>query len=142
MDHVVQLGDLQVGVADQRVVQRRTLSLRDVGRPAPVILDAVDRQTDYFGVAFVEFGLQLRQISELGGAHRSEILRVRKQDRPAVAYPIVKADLAFRGLGGEIGNLVTNSQAHCSAPLHSCDEQHSPKRPLADPHRRSLNAGR
>jgi hypothetical protein len=125
MDHVVQLGDLQVGVANQRVVKRRTLSLRDIGRPAPVILDAVDRQADYFGVALVEFGLQLRQISELGGAHRGEILRVRKQDRPTVAYPFMKADLAFRRLGGEIGNLVTNSQAHCSAPLHSCRRQHA-----------------
>src|SRR6185437_17151027 len=41
-----------------------------------------------------------------------EILRVREQDRPLVADPLVKVDLAFGGFGGEIGGFVANADSH------------------------------
>ena len=54
----------------------------------------------------------LRHGAELGGAHRGEVLRVREQDRPLVADPLVEVDLAFGGLGLEIGCGVADTQRH------------------------------
>jgi hypothetical protein len=106
MDHVELLRDLQVGVADQRIVDRRALRLLDVLDPFRVIAHRVDAQADDLRVALVELGLELRHVAELGRADRREILRMRKQDRPAVADPFVKADAALRRLRGEIGYLI------------------------------------
>jgi hypothetical protein len=41
MDHVVELRDVQVGIADQRVVDGRPLRLLDVGDPALVVGDRI-----------------------------------------------------------------------------------------------------
>ncbi|MEX5728118.1 hypothetical protein Ga0609869_001471 [Rhodovulum iodosum] len=49
---------------------------------------------------------------ELGGADRGEILGMREQDGIAVADPVVKVDLAFGGVGGEVGGGVIDAQCH------------------------------
>src|SRR5262249_11844495 len=45
-----------------------------------------------------------------------EVLRVREEDRPLVADPLVEVDLAFRGLGREIGGFVDAANRNVSAP--------------------------
>ena len=94
--HVVELGDLQLGVADHRVVGRVALGLLDVLDPAVMVVDRVDADADDLDAALVELGLDPGHVAELGGADRGEVLGVREQDRPAVADPLVEADAALR----------------------------------------------
>src|SRR5205823_11407054 len=53
VNHVVQLGDGQVGVADEGVVDRVALRFLDVAKPALVIAHEVRAQADYFRVTLV-----------------------------------------------------------------------------------------
>src|SRR6266403_4337279 len=62
----------------------------------------VDTEADHFGVAFGKLGLKAGHVAELSGAHRREVLRVREQDCPTIADPLVKLNGALRGLGREI----------------------------------------
>src|SRR5262249_34089778 len=81
-------------------------------RPALVILDAVDAQADDLHVALLELGLEARHRTQLRRADRGEVLGVREQDGPLVPHPVVKAELAFGGLGGECGGLGAEPNAH------------------------------
>jgi hypothetical protein len=47
-----------------------------------------------------------------GGADRGEILRVRKQKRPAGADPVMEFDLAFGGFSLEIRGDSANLESH------------------------------
>ena len=68
--------DLEVGVADDRVVRGLALRLGDVLRPALVIARRVHRQADDLHVALVELGLEPRHVAQLGRAHGGEVLRM------------------------------------------------------------------
>ena len=57
--------------------------------------------------ALVELRLDLRDVSQLGRANRCVILGVRKQDRRAVADPIMEIDLTLSGLGRKIRSYIT-----------------------------------
>ena len=116
VDHVVEVGDLLVGVADQREVDLRALGLLDVVRPLVVVLGRVDREADHLDVALVPLGLQLGDVAELGRADRREVLGMGEQDAPAVAEPLVEVDAAFGGVSGEVGGLVTESDGHVREP--------------------------
>ncbi|MNC66271.1 hypothetical protein D3C75_1166550 [compost metagenome] len=59
----------------------------------------------------------MRNGTEFGGAHRSEVLRVRKENGPARAYPVVKIDGALVRVGVEVGNEVIDAQCHGSLLL-------------------------
>src|SRR5262245_26386543 len=74
--------------------------------------ERIDREPNDLDAALVELGLDLGHITELGGAHRREVLRVREQHRPLVADPIVKADPAFRGLCLEIRGSIVDCEGH------------------------------
>ena len=50
--------------------------------PAGVTVDRIDRQADDLDAALVEFRLDARHVTELGGADRGEILGMRKQHGP------------------------------------------------------------
>ena len=119
--HVVEFRDVEIGVADHRIVRRRTLRLLDVLRPFGVPVDGIDAKPHQLDAALVEFRLQLGQRAELGGADRGEILRVREQQRPAVADPVVEFDFAFGGLGFEVRGDGANLECHvttsCSLKL-------------------------
>ena len=108
--HPVQLGDVEVGVADDRVLGLGALGLLDVLRPVLVAVDRVDRQADDLDVALVELGLDLGHVSELGRADRREVLGVAEEHAPRVAQPLVEVDRALSGLGGEVGGGVAQSQ--------------------------------
>src|SRR5207248_10460629 len=93
------------------------LRLLDVLGPGLVAVDRVDRQPEDLHVPAVELGLDLRHVAELGGAHRSEGLRVREQNGPRIADPIVEADRPFRRVGLEVRGLVAKSEAHALTPF-------------------------
>ena len=70
-------------------------------------------QPHQLDAALVEFRLQLGQRAEFGGADRGEILRMREQQRPAVADPVMELDLAFGGFGLEIRGHSANLEEPC-----------------------------
>src|SRR5215831_16136728 len=92
----------QVWVSDHRVVRRETLGLLDVFRPRRMTIERVDGKPDNFHVAPVKLGLELGHVAQLGGAHRREVLGMRKQHGPGIADPVMEADAAFRRLGLEV----------------------------------------
>jgi PAS domain S-box-containing protein len=108
--HAVKLGHGELGIADHRVARCVPLGLLDVFGPALVRVDRVDAQADQFAVSLRELGLDLRHVAQFGGAHRREVFRVREQDRPTVADPLVEVDRPLRGRGGEVGGRIVDSQ--------------------------------
>ena len=112
MDHVVELRDVEVRVADERIVDLRALRLLDVLHPARVVGHGIDAQADDLRVALVEFGFQPRHVAELRRAHGREVLRMGEEDRPAVADPLVEPDLSLRRFGGKVRRFVPNSDCH------------------------------
>jgi hypothetical protein len=57
-----------------------------------MVAHAIDADSQEFTVALVELVLETGYGAELGGTDRREILRMRKQDRPSVADPLVEVD--------------------------------------------------
>ena len=115
--HVVELGHVEVGVADDRVAGPGALRLLDVVGPGLVVRGGVDGQADHLDSAALELRLDARHVAQLGGAHGREVLGVAEQHTPAVAQPLVEADRALRGLGGEVGGLVAQSYGHRAVSL-------------------------
>ena len=103
--HVVELGDVQLGIADHRIGDGVTLGFLDVLRPARMVTDRVDAEPDDLAMAFLELRHQPSHITELGRADRREILRMGEQDRPAVTDPVMEIDGALCRLRGEVRSL-------------------------------------
>jgi hypothetical protein len=82
----------------------------DIVQPALMIGDRVDAQRDDFGVTLLEVGLQARHVAELGRADGREVLRMREENGPVIADPIVEVDFAFRGVGAEVWGLGVDPQ--------------------------------
>src|SRR5690348_8313563 len=120
MDHVVRLRDLEVLAADDRIVDCRALRFLDVLRPARVIAHRVDADADDLRVALVEFGLQARHRAELRRADGGEVLRMRKQNGPGIADPVVESNLALRGVRREIRGHVTDAYRHVTLRRVAC----------------------
>ncbi|MCY1183024.1 hypothetical protein D9M73_236120 [compost metagenome] len=118
MDHVIELGHHQVLVADHRVVDGMALGFCDITQPGMVVGNRVDTEPDHFGVALVEFRLELGQVAQFSGADRGEILRVRKQDGPVVANPFVEIQRALGAFGSEIRCFVANADCHVRSPFN------------------------
>src|SRR5580704_12626043 len=78
--HAVELGDLQLRIADHRVVHLVALSFLNIDGPLAVTAHWVHAESDNFGVALGKFRLQARHIAEFRGAYRSEVLGMRKQN--------------------------------------------------------------
>ncbi len=112
--HVVELGDGEIGVADHRIIGCRALRLRNVLRPLRMAVHRIDGKADDLHMALVEFRLELGHGAELRRADGREILRVREQDAPGLAQPGVEIDPAFGGVGIEIGRGVADAQGHGS----------------------------
>ena len=110
--HAVALRHIEVDVANHRVVRRKALRLLNVGRPAGMLFDRVDRETDDLDATLVELRFDLGHVTEFGGADRREVLRVREQHHPRIADPIVEFDLAFRGLRFEIRGRIIDRNSH------------------------------
>src|SRR2546427_12512860 len=112
VDHVVELRDGEICVADQRIVDGVPLRLLDVLDPGLVIAHGIDAESDDLGVPLVELGLETGHVAELSGANGREVLRMREEDCPLVADPFVEVDLPLRGLSGEIRRLVSYAYGH------------------------------
>ena len=112
MDHVVQVGNRAVWVADHREVNWRALCFSDVAFPLFVRFDAVNRKADYFDVALIKLWFDLGDVAKLGGAHRGEVLRVAEQYAPRIAEPVVKLDLALCGCCSEVGCDIAETNGH------------------------------
>src|SRR6185436_4742692 len=106
----------EVLAADHRIVHRVALGFLDVPCPLAVVAHRIVRQADDLGIALVELGLESGHVAQLGGADRGEVLRMREQDRPLVADPLVKANLPFGGIRREIRGLVADSYRHMRSP--------------------------
>ena len=117
--HVVELGDLQFRIADHGIRHLVALRFFNVGGPFAVTGDGIDAQADNFCVALGELRLQPGHVAEFGGAHGSEILRMRKQDSPAVADPFVKVDGALGGFRSEVRSFGIDAQRHVRSSCFS-----------------------
>jgi hypothetical protein len=118
-EHVIELGDLELGVADHGIVDGVALGLFDVRRPLGVIRNGIDAEANDLGVALLEFRGETGHIAQLRGAHGSEVLGMREQDGPAVANPFVEVNRAASCFRGEIGGSVVDAQGHFSFSVES-----------------------
>ena len=116
MNHVVQLGNLQIKVADNRVVHRMALGFLDILGPFLVIGHGINAQTDYLAVPLGEFRFEIRHVAELGRANRGKILRMRKQNSPPVPNPFMEIDGSFRRLRGKIRSFLSDMECHNYLP--------------------------
>jgi hypothetical protein len=66
-------------------------------------LDVVGTQTNELDTARGEFGLELGEGAQLGGADGGEVIGVREEDGPLVTDELVEVDGAVGGIGIEIG---------------------------------------
>src|SRR5690606_12988794 len=73
MDQVVEIGDLAIGIGDDREVDRSVLRLVDVVDPLDVRVDRIDGQGDDLDAALGELVLELGGETQFGGAHRREV---------------------------------------------------------------------
>ena len=113
-EHVVQLGDFELRVANHRIVHFVSLGFFDVDCPLAVTAHRIDAQSDNLAITLLKLGLQTGHIAKFRGAHRGEILGMGEQNGPAIADPFVKIDTALRGLGSEIGSFVIYAQHRLS----------------------------
>jgi hypothetical protein len=108
-EHVVELGDLEIDVADHGVVDGVAGDVLDVDGPLGVVLDGIDREADDLGSALGELAFEAGQGAELGGADGGEVLGVGEEDGPVVADPLVELDEAVGAVGRKVGGFVVDS---------------------------------
>src|SRR5262245_7174317 len=75
-------------------------------------VDLVHTETDDLDAALVELRFDPRHITELGRAHRSEVLGVRKQHAPGIAQPFMEPDVALCGVGLKIRGDIAELECH------------------------------
>lgn len=102
VDHVVQVGDLALGVGDDGELQLGAGDLIDILDPAVVGLDVVGAQTDELDTTSSELGLELGEGTELGGADGGEVIGVGEEDGPLVTDEVVEVDGTVGGLSIEV----------------------------------------
>src|SRR6516165_1736586 len=91
-------------VTDHWIVHSASLCFFDIGRPLFMVADWIYAQADDLGIPLGKLRLEPGHGAELGRAYRCKVLRVGKQDRPAITDPFMKTNRALRGLGGEVGS--------------------------------------
>lgn len=74
VDHVVQVGDLALGIGDDGELEVGAGDLVDVLDPGVVGLGAVGTQTDQLDTASSELGLELSKGTKLGGTDGGEVI--------------------------------------------------------------------
>jgi len=88
--HPVEFRDLEVRIADDWIVRRMTLSLFDVLRPSLMISGRIDRQSHDLHISALKLRFDLGHVTKLGRTDGCEVLRVRKQNGPRIADPIME----------------------------------------------------
>jgi hypothetical protein len=74
----------------------------DIVDPSSMSFDGIRRESDQFHATLGELRLILCQSRQLCGAHGSIVFRMREQDGPFVANPLMEVDEAQGGLSVEI----------------------------------------
>src|SRR5690606_3006909 len=70
------------------------------------------------------FILELGGEAQFGGAHRGEIRRMREQDAPAVAQPMVEPDQTLAGVLFKVGGDIAKADAHVAVLLGTLRGEH------------------
>jgi len=112
VDHVVGRGHLALFIGDDREIHGHALGLVDVADPLVMLFHRVHADRDHLHIALLKVRLDPRDRAQLGGADRGEIRRMRKEDAPGSAEPLMKIDDALGGGGGEVGSDVAESEGH------------------------------
>src|SRR5947207_5645198 len=89
------------------------LSFFNVVGPSLMIAGRIDRQSHDLHVSTLELWLYFRHVPELSRADRGEVLRMRKQNGPRVADPIMETDPALGSFCFKIWCCIAN--LHCSS---------------------------
>lgn len=113
VNHVVQEGDLSLGVGDNGEIKglagsRRVLNVLD---PVLVRLQVVSRQSNQLGVSLGELILESSKGAELSGTDRSEVSGVREQNSPLVSNEVVEVNVASSSLGRKVGGSRADSDS-------------------------------
>ena len=118
MNHVVQRGDRAISVRDDRKIDRGLLRVVDVPNPLFVLIDRVHADGDGLDAAPGKLSRERRGFAQLGRADRREIGRMRKQNDPRIACPLMKMDSAFGRVLREVGGCVAQTKCgHSGSPL-------------------------
>ena len=102
-EHVVELGDVEIVVGDDRILTVAIADAVDVLQPATWSSTGSTDRPMTLALRLLELGLELGEIAEFGGAHRREVLGVGEQHAPAVAEPFVEADRPLVESAFEVG---------------------------------------
>src|SRR5579864_3970885 len=81
--HAVELGNLELRIADHRIVHLRSLSLFNIGLPLQVVAYWINAERKDFRIALGKFRMQPRHGAKLCGANRREVFGMGKQNRPS-----------------------------------------------------------
>ncbi len=77
-----------------------------------MIAGRIDRQSHDLHISAIKLRFDFRHVTKLGRADGREVLRVRKQNGPRIADPIMEPDPSFTGFCFEIRCCISNF--HCS----------------------------
>lgn len=97
-------GELNISRANSGTI------LVDVLHPLVVALESVCRDTDDLHISLLEVLGTTSNLSKLSCAYWGEITRMREQDSPGVADPLVEFDRACCGLSFEIRSNVSKAE--------------------------------
>lgn len=129
VNHVVEVGNLALGVGDDGELQAGAGDLIDILDPTVVALGVVGTQTNELGVASSELRLKLGEGTELGGTdlqassvnaqcnlchatHGSEVIGVGEEDGPLVTDEVVEVDGTIGGLSIKVGGSGAKTEAN------------------------------
>lgn len=102
IQHVVQIRNFSLLVANDWKFQIRARDLVDILDPSSMAVDGVGREADQLDAPLGEFGFQFRERAQLGGADGRVVLGVREEDDPLVSDELVEINGAVGRVGLKI----------------------------------------
>lgn len=102
VNHVVQEGDLALGVGDDGELEVGASHLINVLNPAVVGFDTVGTEANQLNTTCGELGLQLGEGTELGGTDGSKVIGVGEEDSPLVTDKVMEVNGTVGGIGIEV----------------------------------------
>jgi hypothetical protein len=109
MRHAVEVGDLAIGIGQDREVEGLALRFLDVTLPSLVAVGGIDGQAQWFDIALFPLGFQTRQFR---GAQGGVVFWVAEQDAPAIAKIRMEAKLPDGAVLFEIRSNVSKLDGH------------------------------
>lgn len=103
IQHVIRIRHLALLVANDGEPQVRSANLVDVFDPSGVAVDGVCGQANELNTALCEFGLELGEGAEFGGADWGVVFGMGEEDDPVVTDEFVEVDGTAGGVGLEVG---------------------------------------